>query len=584
MAQRGVNFTDRYHLQGKVFADAELLKNLKYQFNLAAVYNSSLNTRFEPTEKFYYPNGDILFENTQNALQNNNNTNYRYIIENLLKYDLTLNDHHFNFLAGQAAQFYRSDYMWAAVKGLPNDLIHELSAGVDEKDVSGEAQEEALYSVFGRVNYNYLEKYLFEANVRADKTSRFPSYNRLGIFPSFSAGWLVSNEPFLQESKILSFLKLRASWGQLGNQEIGYYPYAQVINLGQDYVFGETLVAGAALTSLANDQIRWETTVISNIGLDFNFFRDKLQFVVDVFDKTSKDVLATLPIPNTLGNLGAPFQNIAKVKNRGIEGEIRFTNTYRSLRYFGGVNMSKIKNEIIDIADLETWIYNGGRNINLTGHPIGAYYGLIAEGYFQNDEDITDAPTQFSPLKPGDVKFKDISGPDGVPDGKIDEAYDRTIIGNPFPKLNYAFNLGGSMKGFDIYCFFQGVTGVDRYFWYNNEDAGNYTTAVLDYWREDNPNAAYPRFGNQTNNNKNSTLWVKDASYLRLKNLELGYTLPASAIKSIGIEGARFYVSGNNLITFTKLVDFDPEKILEDERNRVYPQSKVYSLGLTVTF
>lgn len=584
MSQRGENFTDRYHLHGKVFADIALFKKLKYTVNLSAVYNSSLNTRFEPTQKLFKPNGDILSENSQNALQNNNNTDYRYIIENLFNYDLSLNNHQFNFLLGQAAQFYRSDYMWAAVKGLPNDYIHELSAGVIEKDVAGDAQEEALHSLFGRVNYNYMDKYLFEANIRGDQTSRFPSENRLGVFPSFSVGWVLSNESFLKESGIIQFLKLRASWGQLGNQEVGYYPYAQMINLGQDYVFGEELNAGAALTNLANDKIKWETTIITNIGLDVNLFKNRLQFVVDVFDKTSQDILATLPVPSTLGNLGAPFQNIAKVRNRGLEGAVTFRNNYKEFNYSIGLNVSKLNNKIMDIANLETWIYNGGRNINFTGYPIGSYYGLVAEGYFRTEEEIKNSPVQFSPLRPGDIKFKDIGGPNGVPDGKIDETYDRTIIGNPFPKLSYAFNLGGNYKGFDLYCFFQGVSSVDRYFWYNNEDVGNFTTSVLDYWRPDNMDAAYPRFGNQTNNNKNSTQWIQDASYLRLKNLEFGYTVPSSISNSVGIQNIRVYLSGNNLITLTGLRDFDPEKTLEDDRNRVYPQSKIYSAGLTLTF
>lgn len=583
MAERGINATDRYFVQGKVFGEASILKNLKYTVNLSATYNSGLNTRFTPTERVYDAVG-VISENSQNEIVDDNRTDYRYIIENLLDYDMKLNDHQFHFLLGQAAQYGREDYMWASVKGLPNDLIHELGAGVQEKDVNGNAQEEALHSVFGRITYNFVDKYLFEANARYDKSSKISPDNRLDFFPSFSAGWVVSNESFLKNSKVLSFMKLRASWGQIGNQEIGNYAFAQNINLGQDYIFGESLSAGAAMTNLANQNIRWETTTIGNIGLDFNFFNDRLQFVVDAFDKTSSDILATIPIPSTLGNLGAPYQNIAEVKNTGIEFDVKFNNSFKTLNYFAGFNFSAIKNEIIDIAGIESWLSNGSRNINLEGHPINAYYGLIADGYFQSADEIASSPTQFSALEPGDVKFRDISGPEGVPDGKIDEAYDRTIIGSPFPKLTYAFSFGGSLKGFDLYCFFQGISGIDRYFWYNNEDVGNFTTAALDYWREDNPNAAYPRWGNQTNNNKNSTLWVKDASYLRLKSLELGYTLPGQMTSPIGLQKVRVYLTGNNLLTFTDVVDFDPEKMVADERNRVYPQSKLYSAGLLVTF
>lgn len=584
MAQRGEYFTNRYFLQGIVFAEMELLKNLKYRVNFGAIYNSANQTRFTPTEKLYDPDGDVIFENTQNQLENNNATDHKFIVENVVTYDLGIQNHKFNFLLGQASQYYRYDYMSASVKGLPNDQIHELSAGVIEKDVAGNANEVSLQSFFGRVNYNFGERYLFEANVRYDGSSKMPPANKYGMFPSFSAGWILSNENLLKDTPLLSFLKLRASWGQLGNQEIGNYAYVQNIDLGQDYIFGETLTPGAALTDLANDKLKWETTTVTNIGLDFNFFDDRLQVVADWFDKTSSDILVTIPIPGTLGNVGAPYQNIAEVQNRGVELDVKFNNNFRSLNYFAGFNLSSVRNEIIDIAGLTSWLSNGSRHINLTGYPIQSYYGLIAEGYFQNEDEIATAPAQFSALKPGDVKFKDISGPDGVPDGKVDEAYDRTIIGNPFPKLTYAFNFGGNIKGFDLYCLFQGVSGVDRYFWYNNEEAGNFTTAALDYWTPDNRDAAYARFGNQPNNNKNSTLWIGDASYLRLKNIELGYTLPAALVRKIGIQSCRFYTSATNLLTFTDVVDFDPEKIQEDERNRVYPQSKVYSLGLNLTF
>lgn len=584
LAQRGENFTNKYFFQGKIFADLELIKDFNYRINLAGVYNGSNQSRFTPTEKLYYPDGTLLSENTQNSLENENATDYKYIFETLLTYNLNFSNHRLNFLLGQSSQFYRYDYFWASVKDLPNDLIHELSAGVNEKNVSGNANEASLQSFFGRVNYNFNDKYLFEMNVRYDGSSKMPKASRYGLFPSFSGGWIISNEEFMKESTLFSFLKLRASWGQLGNQEIGNYAYVQNINLGQNYVIGNALTAGAALTSLANTDLKWETTTILDLGIDFNLFKNKIQIAVDWFDKTSDDILTTIPIAQLLGNLNPPFQNIAKVKNTGFELDVKYNNNINNFNYFAGVNLSTVKNEIIDIAGLTSWISNGGRHINLEGHPIESYYGLIAEGYFQTPEEITDSPTQFTTLAPGDVKFKDISGPEGIPDGKIDETYDRTILGDPFPKLNYSFNLGGNYLGFDLYCFFQGISGIERYFWYNNETAGNYTTAALDYWTLDNPHADYPRIGNQTNNNKNSTLWLKDASYLRLKNLELGYTLSQLLTDKISLDKVRVYLSGTNLVTFSKVVDFDPEKIAADERNRVYPQAKVYSIGLNVTF
>lgn len=584
LAQKGLKETKKYFMQARFFVDIELYKNLKYRLNAAGVYNASNLKRFSPTEKFYDWDGKLISETAQNSLQNNNARDYKYILENIFTYDFRIKDHAFSLLAGQSAQYYKYEYFTASVKELPNDFIHVLDAGIVEKNVGGNAHEVSLQSFFGRANYNYLDKYLLEMNIRYDGSSRMPKDSRYGLFPSFSGGWVISNEEFMNDFPALSFLKLRGSWGKLGNQEIGNYAYTQNIDITQNYIIGGELSSGAALTTLANPDLKWETTTITDIGLDMNFFRNRLQITADWFNKTSSDILVKLPIPQTMGNLDPPYQNIAKVRNRGVELDVKFNNNIGELGYYAGFNVTKVENEILDIAGMTSWLSNGGRNINLEGHPIGTFYGLVFDGYFQNEEEIANGPTQFTDLKPGDIRYKDLSGPDGVPDGKIDETYDRTINGSPFPDWTYSFNFGGSYKGFDLYCFFQGVSGVDRYLFHNNQDAGNFTTEALDYWTPDNPNAAYPRFINMTNNNKNSTFWLKDASYLRLKNIEIGYTLPRTVISKLGLDNVRVYLSGNNLITFTKMVDMDPEKALEDERARTYPQSKVYSIGLNINF
>lgn len=584
LAQKGTKETMKYFFQGKFFADIEFFKDFKYRLNLAGVYNASNMKKFSPTEKLYDWDRKLISETSQNQLINNNVRDYKYIIENLFTYDFSVKKHSLSFLLGQSAQYYKYEYFQASVKELPNDLIQVLGAGVKEKDVDGNAHEVALQSFFGRVNYNYADKYLFEMNLRYDGSSRMPKNNRYGLFPSFSGGWAISNEDFFNKSSIVSFLKLRGSWGQLGNQEIGDYAYVQNVNLDQNYILGGILTPGAAITDLANPELKWETTTITDIGVDLNMFNNRLQITADWFNKTSSDILVKLPVPETLGNLTAPYQNMAKVRNMGGELDVKYNGTIGKLNYYAGFNVTKVKNEILDIAGMTSWISNGGRNINLEGYPIGAYYGLVMEGYFQNEEEIAQAPTQFTELEPGDVKYKDISGPDGVPDGKIDETYDRTIIGSPFPDWTYSFNFGGSYKGFDLYCFFQGVQGVDRYLFQNNQDATNFTKSALDYWTPENPNATYPRYLNMANNNKNSRLWLKDASYLRLKNIELGYTLPHTLTQRIGIENVRVYFSGNNLFTITKMKEMDPEKSLEDERARTYPQSKVYSIGVNVNF
>lgn len=586
LAQLGENINEIYNFQGKIFAEIEFIKNLKYRPSFSYVYNSNIRSRFSPTNKTYDAEGNMLSENVHNTLMNNNTTWKRYQVDNLLTYDYITGSHSVNVLLGQSAQMFRTDFFQAYVEDFPNNNIHELDGGINNKDVAGRASELSLDSYFGRVNYNYDDRYLVEFNYRYDGTSRFHPDQRWGGFPSFSLGWVPSNESFLADLGPISFLKLRGSWGQLGNQNIGgnYYPYTQNISTGQNYLWGESIAAGVAVTSLANANLTWETTTITDIGVDLNLFKNKVQIVADWFDKTSTDILIRLPIPATMGNVAAPFQNVGEVNNRGWELDVKYQDVFGNVRVFGGFNLAHVKNKVVDYGGLESI---SGNTITIEGEPIGSYYAYVAEGYYQTQEELENAPQQFGrPLRLGDVKYKDISGPDGVPDGKITADYDREIIGNPFPDLQYSFNLGASYKGFDIYAFFQGIEGIYRYHWINTEanGQGSFTKIALDYWTEDNPNAPTPRWGNLTNNTQYSTFWLKDASYLRLKNLEVGYTIPSDLTNKVSINKARIYFSGINLLTWTELDDYDPEKLTNDDRNRDYPKAKVYSVGINVTF
>jgi len=585
-ANRGENGVERYNFVGKFYADVEVLKNLHYRPNFSYVYNSSQRSKFTPTYETYDKDGNMIGESVHNSQFNSSQTTKRYQIENIITYDVTLNDlHKLSFLGGQSAQLYRLDYFSGYVEDFPNNEIHVLDGGINNKEVSGYARELALSSYFGRVNYSFSDRYFFEFNYRYDGTSRMSSDNRWGGFPSLSGAWVVSNEDFISDLGPVSFLKVRGSWGQLGNQNIGdsnYYPYAQTIATGQDYQWGDEIAAGVAVTSLANADLTWETTSITDIGIDLNLFDNKIQVVADWFDKTSTDILVQLPIPSTMGNVSAPFQNVGEVQNRGWELDVKYHDSFGAVNVFGGVNFAHVNNEVIDYGGLETI---SGNTIIREGEPINSYYAYKAEGYYQTQEELDAAPQQFGrDLRLGDIKFADISGADGVPDGKITADYDRTIIGNPFPKLQYSFNMGASYKGFDIYAFFQGVTGIERYYYYNTETSGTFTSSALDYWTEDNRNAATPRWGNTGNNSTYSSFYLRDASYLRLKNLELGYTLPKGLTKKAKIENARIYLSGINLLTWTEEDDYDPEKASDDDRSRDYPQSKVYSVGINITF
>jgi len=576
--------------EGKIYLDYDIVKGLQFKTSFAFISNTIARSNFKPTYEKKDAEGNVISEKTINSLLNANTRNFKYQIENVLTYKISFNKHKLSFLLGQSAQAFREDYNQGYVENFPNNTIHVLGGGVTNPTVDGWAYENSLSSLFGRINYNFNDKYLFEANLRRDGSSRMPEDNRIGIFPSFSGGWVMSNESFLNDSKILSFLKIRGSWGQLGNQEIGEYAYSQSFSTGYNYVIDNSLAGGVAISELANPNLKWEKTTITDIGIDMNFFNNKMTIVADWFSKISTDVLIRLPIPLSMGVSLPPYQNIGEIQNSGWELAIGYQDNFGGLSFFANMNLSQIKNEINDIGGREDWIDPTYHTINQVGSPIGSYYGLVADGYFDEDDfdadgNLTpDNASQYGNLKPGDIKYMDISGPDGIPDGVISEDYDRQIIGNPFPKLNYGFTIGGAFKGFDLSIFFQGVNNVDRWQWYNNEPDGNYTEAILDYWSPTNTNAAYPSLGNSENNSKWSSFWIKDASYLRLKNLELGYTIPKTLTDKLRINKARFYFTGYNLLTFTKMTDYDPEIRPDDIRAGSYAQAKIFSFGLNLTF
>lgn len=585
-ANRGQNITTRQGFIGRIYADIEFFKNFHYKPSFSYSHHSSLQSKYTPRWETYDKDGNELNSNIHNKLLNSNLQASNYQVENLLTYEINISKHKIYLLAGQSAQLFRNDAFSASVEDFPNDQIFELNAGINNKDVSGWANELALSSYFGRVNYNFDNRYLFEFNYRYDGTSRMNEGNRWGGFPSASAGWVVSNENFGEKLGPVSFLKIRGSWGQLGNQRIGgFYPYTQTLATGHNYIWDNDIAPGVAITDLANPQLTWETSTTLDIGVDLNMFNDKLQIVADWFDKTSTDVLVRVPIPATVGDVAPPYQNVGEVRNMGWEVGLKvFEKIANVVDIYGGVNLSHVVNEVIDYEGLETISNN---RITKEGIPIGSYYAYIADGYYNTEEELANAPVQpGNPLRLGDIRLRDISGPEGVPDGQVDPTYDRAVIGNPFPDWQYSFYLGAAYKGIDFNVMFQGIQGIDRYYWMNAETNGTFTSPALDYWTEDNHDASVPRWGNTEANGEYSSFYLKDASYLRMKNLEIGYTLPSKWTKKIYMERLRIYFSGVNMLTWTHddIKDYDPEKLTSDDRNRDYPAAKVYSVGLNITF
>jgi TonB-linked SusC/RagA family outer membrane protein len=402
-------------------------------------------------------------------------------------------------------------------------------------------------------------------------------------------GWRVSNEAFMDAVKFISNLKLRASWGISGNDRIGNYIFAQTYNPGIDYVLGDdATVVGVAVTSLANPSIRWEQTEQYDIGLDLNLFEDRVQIVADYFNRNSTDILYTnFPIPNTLGVTNLQAQNAASMINRGFEIGINHRNNFEKLRYSVGGNLTKfILNEVTGLGEGgEETVTN--TNIIRIGEPFRAYYGYQAIGIFQSLEEIANSPTQFGNANtgPGDLKYADVSGPDGVPDGVVD-ADDRVVIGNPNPDLLVNFNGSLEYRGFDLNLLFQGVRGVDRLIMGNGNFpmADNRSNALeywIDRWTVDNPNNNLPRVGGQ-NNTIVSTFYIQDVSYLRLKNLEFGYSLPDNLLERVNVQKLRVFVGAQNLLTFTGLEYFDPERANGSQSNRGAPLYRTITFGVNL--
>ena len=529
---------------------------------------------------------DQFLKDSPSDLTVNNAESSLLTLQLFANYNLTVNSHTFHLLAGYSQESNRNSYVQAFRDNFPNNSLFEINAGAaSNQQNAGSASEWALRSVFGRLNYDYKEKFLFEANARYDGSSRFPKNKRYGLFPSFSLGYRIAKEDFFKVSWI-NDLKIRASWGILGNQNIGNYPYQQLLSLGLNAPFGvsEVLSSGAAAKVVPNYNITWEQTRVSDVGFDISMFNNKLSFSADYFNKLTTDILYNISASEILG-LTPSVQNAGSVSNKGFELNIQHQNTFGNFSYKIGANFSYDKNEVVKLANVTRDIANG----LFIGYPLNSIYGYIAEGLFVDQSDIDNSPTQPMTPHPGDIKFKDISGPNGVPDGKVDADYDRVIIGNQFPKYNYGVNIETRYKGFDLGIQISGVAGFQHIIGGYAANAffqgSNIQQWMVDNrWSPDNPNpnAKYPRLlvlGGSEPQFWNSTFVMLNASYLRVNNIQLGYTVPESIVKKFSMSTIRFYVGVKNLLTFDHFrTGWDPETITG------YPPIQYYNIGVNVNF
>ncbi|HBE40188.1 MAG TPA: TonB-dependent receptor [Bacteroidales bacterium] len=565
---------------------------IKYKVNFAVTkYDGNTHT-FIPESVLFNPKTQDtrLVGKTYRSVENINNNNLNNSFFQTLNWNRRLADHHdINLLLGFSMErFYNSNFD-AYIEGFLGNELTELNAGTINKDVGGTSSESRLMSYFGRANYSFADRYLFEFNFRYDGSSRFAKGNRWGFFPSFSLGWRINEEPFMKNIRAISNLKLRASWGQLGNQSISLYSFLNNININQGTTFNNTIVGGSAVTTLSDPDISWEKTTITNIGLDLGLWKNKLAFELDIFDKETTDILARINVPGQVGNLTGPITNLYGMSNKGFEISVSHVNTQGKLTYKLGTSLAYVNNNVDYLAGNIQYTTNSYGNIRVIkeDYPVNSWYLYEALGIFQTDEEVADHAFQHAATSPGDIKYRDLND-----DGKID-INDMRVLGRSTPRFTYSFDFSVDYLGFDLSAFFQGVHDIDIYPWHNVSwplfnGAGITIEHFNNSWTPENPGAKYPRLslykrGTQINA-MNSTFWLKDASYLRLKNLQLGYKIPTVLTDKIRINMIKVYVNAQNLLTFSKYKVTDPEKNITQQDIFEYPTIKIYSIGCNVTF
>lgn len=554
---------------------------LNVDFLYAPTYSLNNNKRFARTVDSYFDGKLTYTTPTISSLRESYTRNINQTLRGLVTATKNVARNEIKVLVGYEQIDFANRFISGFRQNFPIQDFPVLDLGsVENQNAGGAGTNNALQSVFGRVNYGFDNKYLLEANLRYDGSSRFSTGNKFGLFPSVSAGWVFSNETFMKGVKFVDFAKLRASYGRLGNQNIGGdFPYLSTISFGQNYSFGNRPIGGAGLLDLANPLISWETSEMSNVALDLGLFSGKLNLTYEYYIRNTDDILLRLPIPLTVG-LNPPFQNAGKVRNTGWDFSLSYRDRVSDFKYNAQFNLSDVKNEITDLRGTGPFI--SGNQIRQVGEPIDALFGYEAQGYFQSKEEVTNHATQFGAVAPGDIKYRDING-----DGLIN-ADDRVVIGNNIPRFTYGLNLTLEYKGFDLNALFQGVGKVQSYLDGHGVFpffvGGTVQQMHKDRWTPENPNAAFPRLAfQQTNNETVSSFWVRDASYLRFKNLQIGYSLPKSLVDRLSLQRARVSFGGQNLFSLDKFYDgFDVEAPVGN--GSFYPIMKTYTLGLNINF
>lgn len=588
-------YSENMKVYANVYAQLELYKGLKYKFN------------FTPDFDFYrykkYLN-EYDFGNTTNSvtqLTERQTRRRNILVENLLTYDQTFGDHKVSVLAGYTYQDSRYRWLQAYGENLPQGL-EEIDASTTNRSNEGYSKRNVLTSILARAFYSYKNKYLITATIRRDGSSKFGKNNRYGNFPSASVGWNMAEEQFMENVSWLDQLKIRGGYGVLGNQEIDEYQYSATITTGINYPDGNGgLIQGAFPKDFASPDIKWESTAMTNIGVDFVAFNNRLSVTADWYVKNTKDILLTVPIPISTGGANDPIRNAGKIRNKGFEFNVAWnTSVNKDLAYGVSVLGSFNKNEVTAMGTGSQAIWGGATNQNINtcktmaGYPIGSYWLIPTDGYFNSDAEVEAYSKDGAKIQPnaqaGDIRFKDTNN-----DGTINDE-DRVYCGSPFPDFTFSVNGNVTWKNFDASVTFQGVVGnkiynATRQTLEDVTKGTNFLASTLDYWTPDNLNAAHPRLtwdDPNRNTRAESDRYLEDGSYLRLRNLQIGYTFPQQLFRGY-IEKVRVYANAENLFTIAGYSGYTPDVNADNARYRgfdnfIYPTNRVFMLGLNVTF
>jgi TonB-linked SusC/RagA family outer membrane protein len=609
IALMDVTRNQRLKLLGSIFAEIKITSFLKYRFSFGADVVSATTTNQFPIYN------DGFKSRTQYEIRDSRTSYFSPVLTNQLTFERTFGKHLLNVTAIVDKQTFRTNTLNGSGYR-PNNDIDELQ-GVSNPTATSSLDESSLISYVGRLNYEYAGKYLLSGSIRRDGSSRFAPGNKWGTFPSLSLGWRISEEEFLKSVPQISELKIRASYGQTGFNGIGSYAWQALVSAdNSNYVFGGNKVLGSYFSSLANTQLKWESTTMTNLGIDLALFNNSVTFTAETYRRNTDGLLLQIPIPNSVGYSTSPLSNIGSMKNWGYEFQLGYSKNDGDFKWNASANLDITRNKVLSLATPSATLFSGnnsdfgGFDITKTeaGHPIQSFFGWQVDGIFQNQAEINaanaldgDDKTKYQDqAAPGDIRFKDLNG-----DGKID-ASDRTYNGSFIPKFSYGANFGGSFKNFDFTLYLQGVQGNKIYNGTKVIEQGmlrlfNAGTDVLNAWTPTNTNTDVPRAvsGDPNNNSRSSDRFVESGSYMRIKNISIGYSLPTkilSALTKETITKARIYVSATNLLTFTKYSGLDPEigvngsstdtatQLINGIDYGMYPQPRTLQVGLSIGF